>query len=265
MALSSRSQLVELQQTLYNSRKPIRQWLHCVRRDWIVAAIRRFATDRSGALALEVGPGSGVYLPTLSQCFEKVVASDIEVAYLDNINCLSKQYSNLELVLDDITKSDLAEASFDLILCSEVIEHISDSQAALAGMYRLLKPGGILILSTPQKWSPLEVLAKIAFLPGVIDIVKSIYGEPILKTGHINLLTADQVVNQLHRAGFNVCERFKSGVYLPLVAEFAGRNGLKLVQYLEKKIQDTALDWLLWTQYYIAAKPKHFVEINSTL
>jgi 2-polyprenyl-3-methyl-5-hydroxy-6-metoxy-1,4-benzoquinol methylase len=42
------------------------------------------------------------------------------------------------------------DASFDLILCVEGIEHVEDAFALLREMHRLLKPGGILIVTTPN-------------------------------------------------------------------------------------------------------------------
>ena len=139
-----------------------------------------------------------------------------------------------------------------MILCTEVIEHIADSGSALKEMHRLLVPGGVLILSTPQRFSPLEMTAKIAFLPGIIDLVRLIYREPILETGHINLMVTSEVMEQLKRPGFRIAERFKSGVYLPLVAEFAGNLGLRLERWLEPKLREGPWDWLLWTQYFVA-------------
>lgn len=253
--MTTLSQLVELQQTLYNSKNPTRRWLHCTRRNWIVSRIHQYANQKQQKLALEIGPGSGIYLPVLGEQFEKVIASDIEKDYLEHISCLQNKYPHLNLVVDNITNSRLSRASFDLILCTEVIEHIADSVSAIKEMYRLLKPGGILILSTPQKWSPLELVAKIAFMPGIISLVRLIYNEPILETGHINLMTAKQVTHQLQINGFSIRERFKSGMYLPLIAEFTGKWGLQLEQWLEKKLRNRPLDWSLWTQYYIAEKP----------
>ena len=249
--MSSARKLVELQQTLYASKNPTRRWLHCARRDWICNAIQRHGKAPHGR-ALEIGPGSGLYLPLLANRFHEVIAADIEAAYLDHANTLLDAHPNLRPVVDDVTRSALPERSFDLILCTEVVEHIVDSSRAIAEMHRLLKPGGCLILSTPQRYSPLELAAKVAFLPGIIDVVRMIYREPILETGHINLMTAAQVTAQLGRAGFKIRESHKSGVYLPFLAEFAGETGLRLEQWLEQRLRDSPLDWLLWTQYYVA-------------
>lgn len=73
------------------------------------------------------------------------------------------------------------------------------------------------MLSTPQRYSPLELAAKIAFLPGIIKLVRRIYREPILETGHINLMTASTVRRQLSKAGFDVEEHHQSGLYLPMI------------------------------------------------
>jgi SAM-dependent methyltransferase len=243
---------VALQETLYRSSNPTRRWLHCSRRDWIVDALQRHA---HGARALEVGPGSGIYLPVLARLFAEVVATDIEAAYLEHAAPLRHSLPNLQLAPDDICASAMPAASFDLILCTEVIEHIASSPAALRGMRRLLKPGGVLVLSTPQRYSPLELAAKVAFLPGVIQLVRRVYREPILETGHINLMTARIVQRQLREAGFEVRERHQSGMYLPLAAEFGGASALRLEQWLERRLRGSIGAGLLWTQYYVAGAP----------
>lgn len=247
-----KNELVRLQETLYNSRNPTRRWLHRTRKDWIVQKLGRFACEEGKVRVLEVGIGSGIYLPILSGLFDQVVAIDIEDSYIDNAITMTKDLTNVSIIKDDITETGLDEKSFDLVLCSEVIEHIYDSNKALAGMQRLLKNGCPLILSTPQPWSPLELLSRIAFLPGVIDIVREIYKEPILKTGHINLMTEKKLTRQLADNRFRIRERHKSGLYLPLIAEFAGETGLRLEKWVESRIHKKPLEWILWTQYYVA-------------
>ncbi len=52
-------------------------------------------------------------------------------------------------LVSDITNIPAPDASFDVILCSEVLEHVPDPTCALGEFARLLKPGGKLILTAP--------------------------------------------------------------------------------------------------------------------
>jgi ubiquinone/menaquinone biosynthesis C-methylase UbiE len=56
--------------------------------------------------------------------------------------------SNIDIVSDIINIPE-PDASFDAILCTEVLEHIPDPIAAIKEFHRLLKPGGELILTAP--------------------------------------------------------------------------------------------------------------------
>ena len=250
--MTSQYHLLELQQTLYTSKNPTRRWLHNLRREWIVQALGRYSS-RGNQKALEIGPGAGVYLPALAHLFQEVTAIDIENAFLENAELMMERFPNLKLLADDITASKLPPATFDLILCTEVIEHLTHSEVAVKEMGRLLRPSGILILTTPQRFSTLELMSKIAFLPGIINLVRFIYREPILETGHINLMTEKQVTAQLESGGFRLLEHYKSGLYLPLVAEFLGHHALRIEKWLESRLRDRSLlQGLLWTQYFIA-------------
>jgi 2-polyprenyl-3-methyl-5-hydroxy-6-metoxy-1,4-benzoquinol methylase len=201
--------------------------------------------------SLEVGPGAGGYLGLLASVSQEVIASDIETAYLDHAQKLTQQFPNLHCTVDDITNTQLERHSFDLILCTEVVEHIEDGQSAIRGLKRLLKPDGVIVFSTPQPYSPLEIACKVAFSPVIIDIIRMIYRETILKTGHINLMTEKKLKSIFRNSDIAVVEQYKVGLYLPLVAEFMGQIGLQIEQLLEEKIRDSIFDWMLWTQCYI--------------
>lgn len=56
--------------------------------------------------------------------------------------------SRIDIVCD-ITAIPAPDASFDVILCSEVLEHVPEPTHALDEFARLLKPGGVLILTAP--------------------------------------------------------------------------------------------------------------------
>ena len=252
--MSRNQALVDLQRTLYQSRNPTRRWLHQSRRARVESALRRLARERKGADALEVGPGSGIYLPLLCDLFEHVSASDVERAYLDQLADLAARRPNLELIIDDIASSTLDPESFDLVLCSEVIEHAARPGRFVAGLRRVLRPGGMLVLTTPQARSTLELASKVAFLPGIIDVVRRVYREPILPTGHISLLTVRQVGDLLAGNGFRVLEHDTWGLYLPLVSELGGQAGLALERRIERRISRGRFDGLLWTQSWIAER-----------
>lgn len=252
--LQAHNPLFELQQTLYNSGNFTRRRLHRERLAWVSEAIREAAAAplRRG---IEYGPGSGIYLPLLAEHCREAVAADIEPAYLEGIASLRGTLPNLQLAVDDIQQSRLEPGSFDLVLCSEVLEHVPDPERALKTIAKLLRPGGTAIVTTPQKWSVMELCCKVAFLPGVIDLVRAIYREPILPTGHISLRSHRAFGKAIAAAGLEVQRHSKLGLYLPLLAEFGGEAGGRWIARLETHLADSVVNGLLWTQAYVLRKP----------
>ena len=59
-------------------------------------------------------------------------------------------YAPADLRLD-ITKMDLPDGSFDLILCSHVLEHVPDDSAAMAELRRVLVDDGLALVLTPYR------------------------------------------------------------------------------------------------------------------
>ena len=248
---------VQLQATIYESRNETRRWLHQTRKAHIAQLIERYGT---GSLkAMEIGPGSGVYLPILCETSKHVTAIDIHAGHLEVAKGLQHSLPNLDVVECDVIEYR-SEESFDLILCSEVIEHLVESESTLASLASLLSDDGFLILSTPQRYSTLEVCAKVAFLPGILQIVRLAYREAVEPLGHINLLTEKQLNGQTERAGFVTVESFKSGFYLPIVAELMGKAGRCWLQSMEHTLRGERFSWLsslLWTQYRVLKKRHH--------
>src|SRR5438105_402829 len=57
--------------------------------------------------------------------------------------------SPLAMVSLDITDIPYAESTFEVVLCSHVLEHIPDDRKAMSELYRILKPGGWALLQVP--------------------------------------------------------------------------------------------------------------------
>jgi SAM-dependent methyltransferase len=69
----------------------------------------------------------------------------------DLLEKIRKQRSNIEnIILQDMITCTLASDSFDGIICVEVIEHVEKDEEFVRQIYRVLKPGGWLILTSPN-------------------------------------------------------------------------------------------------------------------
>jgi SAM-dependent methyltransferase len=60
--------------------------------------------------------------------------------------------SRWQLASADVTALPFGDASFDLVICSEVLEHIPDHKRAIGELNRVIRPGGQLAVSVPRRW-----------------------------------------------------------------------------------------------------------------
>lgn len=88
-----------------------------------------------GARLLDVGAGVMPYFPLFADLVSDYVGND--VAPGPGLTSVSP-----------IEELDLPDASFDVVLCTQVLEHVRRPQRALEEITRVLKPGGYLLLST---------------------------------------------------------------------------------------------------------------------
>lgn len=242
-----------VQETLYTSRNPSRRWLHCTRRDRVIREIERIGLP-ARRRALEVGPGSGVYLPTLCRMFDAVTALDVEPAHLETAARIASEHPNLRPLEADLLTQAWPDP-FDLVLCSEVLEHVPDPGAFVSGLARAVAPGGALVLSTPQPWSSMELVCRVGLAPPLIGLVRRIYREPVEPTGHISLTSRRRVRALLERAGFDILSHDRFGLYLPVIAEFGGVAGQRAAAAGERLLHAFGLGrWLLWTQLWVARR-----------
>lgn len=101
---------------------------------------------------LEVGAGTGAFLPAVRARFPwlEVSGHDASAVALESL----RARPGLAAVYDGELGPDFELGrAFDVIVCSEVLEHIEDDGAALDALVRHLRPGGRLYLSVPQRAS----------------------------------------------------------------------------------------------------------------
>ena len=105
---------------------------------------------RPGDNILDVGTGTGILLPFLLQAIDPE-GSITAIDYAENMVqiCRSKyaHLNNITIGLQDVEDLDLPPVSFDAIICFGVFPHIDNKVKALTNLYRVLKPGGRLIIA----------------------------------------------------------------------------------------------------------------------
>ncbi|MHA6344060.1 bifunctional 2-polyprenyl-6-hydroxyphenol methylase/3-demethylubiquinol 3-O-methyltransferase UbiG [Roseivivax sp. CAU 1761] len=135
--------------------RPLHQMNPC-RLDYVVAQIAaEFGRDTSaarpfdGLAMLDVGCGGGLLSEPMARLGAAVTGIDASPGSAEVAAAHAAQ-SGLEIEYRTATAESLADEArrFDVVLAMEVIEHVADPRALLATCRALLKPGGLLLVST---------------------------------------------------------------------------------------------------------------------
>lgn len=106
----------------------------------------------------------------------------------------------------DATGLPFPDASFDALICSEVLEHLPDVNAALAEIRRVLKPDGRLCITVPHAW-PERLCWRLAPPPD---------GYPFQPGGHIRIFDEVDLRYGVERHGFRLFRRHHAhGLHAP--------------------------------------------------
>ncbi|HWX09975.1 MAG TPA: methyltransferase domain-containing protein, partial [Gaiellaceae bacterium] len=103
-----------------------------------------------GKRVLDVGSGEGYGAALLAEHARDVVAVDYSPAAVEHARATYPR-SNLAFRVFEATALPDDLASFDVVTCFEVIEHIVDAKELVRNLRGALRPGGILLLSTPNR------------------------------------------------------------------------------------------------------------------
>lgn len=83
---------------------------------------------------------------------ESEIQESLHLGISDDISAqVKKRRSNIaEIVVGDMTCSDLADDAFDFVVSVEVLEHVEADETFVSEVRRVLKPGGTFLMTTPN-------------------------------------------------------------------------------------------------------------------
>lgn len=115
---------------------------------------------------LEIGCGAGLLCFELARSTQMVVGIDISRFVLDFANRVkdSLHCGNVFFQQGDAEHLAFGDSTFDLVVCSEVLEHVLEPQRVLAEVRRITRPAGFVILTTPCAVSFSDVCMKLVRL-----------------------------------------------------------------------------------------------------
>jgi len=108
----------------------------------------------SGLQILEVACGRGGFVRELARAGASIVGCDFSFSAV-RVSKSKLAGNGLKKISDWLVQGDaqrlpFADASFDIVISCETIEHVPNAQSALNEMHRVARPGGRLFLTTPN-------------------------------------------------------------------------------------------------------------------
>lgn len=170
--------------------------------------INKFLQPNAADVVLDVGCASGRQLKLISSKIRKGVGVDISQNFINKANENVVEHGNLGFRKAVVEKLPWSNAYFDKIICAEVLEHVTDSEVALKELLRVLKPGGILIVTVPNLnadgtlWGRvMRALRLRCFKP-----IKEFSEKAVVEHGdaHVREFTAKGIVTWLNKRGLVV-------------------------------------------------------------
>jgi 2-polyprenyl-6-hydroxyphenyl methylase/3-demethylubiquinone-9 3-methyltransferase len=149
-----------------------------------------------GKTALDVGCGAGLLAEPLARLGAQVTAIDAA----PEVIAVAKAHAAGQALAIDYRHAAVEDLDgrFDLVTAMEVIEHVADPQAFLMSLAARLAPGGLMILSTPNRTARSRLLM-ITIAEGIGQIPKGTHD-------HHRFITPDELKAMMAAAGLAVID-----------------------------------------------------------
>lgn len=169
--------------------------------------------DVEGTEALELGCGGGQCSVALSQRGAAVTGIDLSTEQLAHARSLADEHGvDVDFLQGDVTELGFADGSFDLAFNAWVFQWVDDLDACFAETYRVLRPGGRFVFSTPHPFYDLADPATHRVEESYFDTGRHVTPEDDMDVDQVTYRhTVSGIYNALARAGFRVDRMLEPG------------------------------------------------------
>jgi SAM-dependent methyltransferase len=183
-----------------------------------------------GDRVLDCGCGLGWFLKVIGELFRcSLFGTDYDVPRLRTAS--REMGARAPVAASDILRLPYADGTFDKVVLSEVLEHVTDDLDSLLEVKRIVKPGGLIAITVPNHdypllWDPVNWTRERLGLP---PIREGFFGG--LWTDHRRLYTRASIADLVRRAGLEV-EDTRQFVHhcFPFAHNLVYGLGMRLVQ-----------------------------------
>lgn len=112
-----------------------------------------------GEAVLDVGCGDGSYTERLAEGFDRIAGVEVEPARLGRFQervADRPDADRFDLRVESAEALSDGEATYDAVVAIETLEHVVDAEAAVAEVFRVLRPGGHFHITVPNRGFPFE-------------------------------------------------------------------------------------------------------------
>jgi ubiquinone/menaquinone biosynthesis C-methylase UbiE len=131
-------------------------WYYAGKREIVREWLRSVRPPRPSDLLLDCGAGTGLFAEEMAAFCRVMVLDDHEEA----LRLLRQRFREEQIISLAGDRVPLPDGSLEYITALDVLEHTPDDRAVVAGFHRLLKPGGIALVTVPAGmalWSDWDV------------------------------------------------------------------------------------------------------------
>ena len=218
-------------------------------------ALRSRGRDPSEVEVLDIGCSTGILTRHYAECFGSVVGIDIDDGAVEWAR-EHRAADNVAYRVGDSMDLAFSDASFDVVTCTHIYEHVPDAQRMLDEISRVLRPGGICYFAAENRlrlWDGHYNLPLVTVLP---RSVANFYVR-VMRRGEGRYET-HRTVSGLRRLvrSFEVCDYTRRVVREP--EQFAATDMVRAGS-LEQKLALTVLKIAYWafpTYLWVLRKPE---------